>query len=182
MAGKGGKALLAARTMAAKSAEKDNGEKPAISRSSHASLQSLAAWMLYPPSVGGGLSSVRSPLFFVAEGLDSAQSLASLSFVAKKVEIPLLHEEDIFSFHWTEDCNLNIPSTSLYLLWFVFCSGSYLRIVGSISLLASLLLPAFSLILLSCLLKGQPSSAQPVVKKLFKGKNKNVDDSAPNDP
>ncbi|KAG8081933.1 hypothetical protein GUJ93_ZPchr0014g47538 [Zizania palustris] len=30
--------------------------------------------------------------------------------------------------------------------------------------------------------RGQPSSAQPVVKKLFKGKNKNVDDSAPNDP
>ncbi|KAG8090125.1 hypothetical protein GUJ93_ZPchr0011g27085 [Zizania palustris] len=63
MAGKGGKALLVARTMAAKSAEKDNGEKATISRSSRASLQPLAAWSLYLPAVGDGLSSVRSPLF-----------------------------------------------------------------------------------------------------------------------
>ncbi|KAG8056482.1 hypothetical protein GUJ93_ZPchr0002g23739 [Zizania palustris] len=68
MVGKGGKALLAARTMAAKSAEKDNGEKAAVSFSSRVGLQSLAAWPLYPPTVGGGLPSVRSSLFLRGGG------------------------------------------------------------------------------------------------------------------
>ncbi|AQK63046.1 Histone H2A [Zea mays] len=39
MAGKGGKGLLAAKTTAAKSAEKDKGKKAPISRSSRAGLQ-----------------------------------------------------------------------------------------------------------------------------------------------
>jgi hypothetical protein len=39
MAGKGGKGLLAAKTTAAKTAEKDKGKKAPISRSSRAGLQ-----------------------------------------------------------------------------------------------------------------------------------------------
>jgi hypothetical protein len=39
MAGKGGKGLLAAKTTAAKSAEKDKGKKAPVSRSSRAGLQ-----------------------------------------------------------------------------------------------------------------------------------------------
>ncbi|KAG8061979.1 hypothetical protein GUJ93_ZPchr0003g17633 [Zizania palustris] len=66
MAGKRGKALLAARMMAAESTDKDNREKAAVSRSSRPGLQSLAAWPLYAPVVGGGLRSVRFPLFLRA--------------------------------------------------------------------------------------------------------------------
>lgn len=43
MAGKGGKGLLAAKTTAAKSAEKDKGKKAPISRSSRAGLQVTCA-------------------------------------------------------------------------------------------------------------------------------------------
>ena len=39
MAGKGGKGLLAAKTTAAKTAEKDKGKKAPVSRSSRAGLQ-----------------------------------------------------------------------------------------------------------------------------------------------
>ncbi|KAG8075782.1 hypothetical protein GUJ93_ZPchr0006g41347 [Zizania palustris] len=77
MAGKRGKALLAARTMAAESAEKDNREKAAVSHSSHPSLQSLAAWPLYAPAVGGGLPSVRSPLFLRAGDSSSIDQISS---------------------------------------------------------------------------------------------------------
>jgi len=43
MAGKGGKGLLAAKTTAAKSAEKDKGKKAPVSRSSRAGLQVTCA-------------------------------------------------------------------------------------------------------------------------------------------
>ncbi|EMS46991.1 putative histone H2A variant 3 [Triticum urartu] len=46
MAGKGGKGLLAAKTTAAKTAEKDKGKKAPISRSSRAGLQYLTAEVL----------------------------------------------------------------------------------------------------------------------------------------
>ena len=49
MAGKGGKGLLAAKTTAAKSAEKDKGKKAPVSRSSRAGLQVTCA--LSPPSL-----------------------------------------------------------------------------------------------------------------------------------
>ncbi|EEC76159.1 hypothetical protein OsI_13465 [Oryza sativa Indica Group] len=42
MAGKGGKGLLAAKTTAAKSAEKDKGKKAPVSRSSRAGLQVIS--------------------------------------------------------------------------------------------------------------------------------------------
>jgi histone H2A len=46
MAGKGGKGLLAAKTTAAKSAEKDKGKKAPISRSSRAGLQVTCGLLL----------------------------------------------------------------------------------------------------------------------------------------
>ncbi|KAG8048910.1 hypothetical protein GUJ93_ZPchr0009g2484 [Zizania palustris] len=77
MARKRGKALLAARTMAAESAEKDNREKAVVSRSSRPGLQSLAAWPLYASVVGGGLPSVRSPLFLHAGDSSSISQISS---------------------------------------------------------------------------------------------------------
>ena len=48
MAGKGGKGLLAAKTTAAKSTEKDKGKKAPVSRSSRAGLQVSDALPPFP--------------------------------------------------------------------------------------------------------------------------------------
>uniref|UniRef100_A0A0E0F480 Histone H2A n=1 Tax=Oryza meridionalis TaxID=40149 RepID=A0A0E0F480_9ORYZ len=51
MAGKGGKGLLAAKTTAAKSAEKDKGKKAPVSRSSRAGLQGGGSMLVAPTVV-----------------------------------------------------------------------------------------------------------------------------------
>jgi hypothetical protein len=74
MAGKGGKGLLAAKTTAAKTAEKDKGKKAPVSRSSRAGLQVSPTARAPPPL---SLPS-RAILWCFSLDLDShARSLAA---------------------------------------------------------------------------------------------------------
>ncbi|KAG8081947.1 hypothetical protein GUJ93_ZPchr0014g47670 [Zizania palustris] len=123
MAGKRGKALLTVRTMAADSAEKDNGEKAAISRSSRLGLQFLAAWPLYPPAVGGR----RWPSFCAFPSVSSCRRTTSTNFSRF---VCLFHR-----FAHIDDIEERVVAWTFLPPVYV-CYGSYFAVVRILGLLA----------------------------------------------